>query len=991
MKSKSLLLSIAAFSLSSVCTLAYAGSAVFYITEDGSVAEGVSVEVNGKRQLIDAQGFTSFELPAGSYAAQLSQYGAAVGEAEFKVESDEDTSDIFVEILGGEAIAEEINNDTVNGVISGQLSSRETGGGVSGARVSVAGSDIGVMTDDDGRFSLELPRGQYDITIAHPSYERKTLSSVHSMPGVPVSLSPELGMSGSGVIEEVVAIGSYIPDTATTSERDASAVLDSIGSEQMARFGDSSAASALKRVAGVSVVGGQYAVVRGMAGRYISATLNESLMPSTDPMRRDVPLDLFPASVLGGIDIQKGFTPDLPGDSTGGAIRMKTKGLPSDGSGSKVTATLGINTRTTFSDINGYEGSSSDFLGFDGGVRELPSYADSLTNGGQDSVNYCNDPSFCFTPDQGVTLSNSFENIYNVDQIEAKPEKGFSVSSGNLYSSGYGNYFALQYKDKWSARHDASINDSGKVGTYERTKRNIDLTGYYVVGMDTDTWSVLSKTTLLRKSDDTIKTSSIYDDSKDQDNQTILLQWVERQYLGQQFSGGFFFNGGDVNQSLEWRFGVAQTNRYEPDRRQYSFINGNILPGSLERRYSDLTETSIDLGLDYNFELALSSDVFARIKTGLMVNNKDREVVLGRFGIQTLDSLNASQTGSLEDILSSEAFENKDYAITTRTTNTDSYEASDNIIAAYLTGEYEYHEVTLIGGARIEDATQSLIYPKQTDANNELASSKVLPMLGLTWRTNESLQFRTSVSQTISRPGLTERAESAQYDPDTDDLLRGNPDLLISDITNLDIRGEYYFSDDESISLAFFNKEVISPIERTVIEGDGSAVDGFTFQNEESATLNGIEIDFRKNIYDGDSFSTTLGGNISLIDSEVVLGSNSAKLEGVATRKLQGQSEVLGNLQIEFDHFSTGQSLTVLINSFDDRIYAVSRGALGVEIEDGRTTYDLVYKYDYSDNLKIKGKAQNITDEKVSYSRDGNEIESYYEGTDISASLEYLF
>lgn len=137
MKSKSLLLSIAAFSLSSVYTLVYAGSAVFYITEDGSVAEGVSVDVNGKRQLVDTQGFTRFELDTGSYNAELSQYGAYIGEAEFSIDGPSDTSDIFVEILGGEAIAEEVSSDTTNGVISGQLSSRETGGSVSGARVSV--------------------------------------------------------------------------------------------------------------------------------------------------------------------------------------------------------------------------------------------------------------------------------------------------------------------------------------------------------------------------------------------------------------------------------------------------------------------------------------------------------------------------------------------------------------------------------------------------------------------------------------------------------------------------------------------------------------------------------------------------------------------------------------------------------------------------------------------------------------------------------------
>ena len=968
---------------------AMAATTVVYISGDDT--DGIAVEIGDKKQLVNQAGFAIFDLDPGSYDAVFTQFAEWIGETPLTIEAADTDKDIFVEMLGGEAVAEVRPADkTATGVVSGRLISRETGGPVAGARVGVVDSDIGVMSDDDGAFELELPRGKYDLKVADPNYNRKEIRGVYSLPGVPISLDIDLSLAGSGVIEEVVAVGTYIPATSTAQERDASAVLDSIGAEQMSRFGDSSAASALTRVAGVSVVGGQYAVVRGMAGRYISSTLNGSLMPSTDPMKRDVPLDLFPASVLGGIDIQKAFTPDLPGDSTGGAIRMTTKGLPDDGSGSKITATLGMNSRTTFSDINGYEGGSTDFLGFDDGTREMPTYADDLTDGGRDSVNYCANTSLCLTPEQGVELSESFENIYNVSQVQAKPEKGFSVSTGNLYDSGFGNYFAFQYKDKWSARHDAQIDDAGTVGSYERTKRNIDVTGYMAIGKDADNWSVLSKTILLRKTDNTIKTSSVFDDSKDQDNDTILLQWVERQYVGQQFSGDFFWNTGSVEHTLEWRAGIAQTGRYEPDRRQYSFINGNILPGSLERRFSDLTETALDFGLDYKLEWMIDDSFYARLKTGLMANNKDRDVELGRFGILTLNS-GADQTGSLEEILSDQAFENGDYAVTTRTADTDNYSAKDEMLAAYLTGELEYYDYTLIAGARVEDATQSLEYPDAPSADNELESNKVLPMIGAVWRATEELQFRASMSQTISRPGLTERSESAQYDPDTDDLIRGNPDLVISDITNLDLRAEYYFSDDESITLALFNKTVDAPIERTVIEGDGSAVDGFTYQNEDTATLSGVELDFRKNTFEGDSFSTFVGGNLSYIDSEVTLSANSAKLEGIETRQLQGQSEILGNLQLGFDHYPTGQSLTLLINYYDDRIYAVSRGAFGLEMEDGRTTFDLVYQYDVNENLKIKAKAKNLTDAKVSYSRDDREIESYYEGTDYTASVEYMF
>lgn len=974
-----------------------AGQAVFYVTEDGSAVRDLAVSVDGQKKLVSTSGFVVFDIDSGKHTVELSKYGEWMGEFDFSTAASEQNAEVQVEMIAGEAMPE-INVYTpgseevaVLGQLSGYLQSEETGGPVSGARVSIAGTEQGVMTDEEGFFSFELPRGEYSLVINHPNYGERDVKDVRVMGSVNTGVNLTMSMSGDGMIEEVVAVGTYIPSTATAQERDSSAVLDAIGSEQMARFGDSSAASALNRVAGVSVVGGQYAVVRGMGGRYIASRLNGSPMPSTDPMKRDVPLDLFPASVLGGIDIQKSFTPDMPGDATGGAILMNTKGLP-DETMSKASVTLGMNDRTTFSDIGSYQGGDTDYLGYDDGTREMPGFADSLTNGGRDSVNYCGNPNNCLVPgsEEAIDFGTSFENIYDAQTAEAKPERGFSVSTGHLYDSGAGYYGAFQYKDKWTARHDAKLNSSSESGTYERSQRKVDVTGYFVAGIEGNSYDVTSKTILLRKTDDTVKTESVYNDSLDQDVSNVTLQWVERQYLGQQFSGGVYFDGIGTDE-VKWRVGVAQTKRDEPDRRSYEFINGNILAGGLERRFSELTEDSFDLGVDYTTEMTLGDTTFLELKAGLDYSNKDRTVDMGRFGIATLDFANADQTGSLEDILDRDAFENGTYGFTTRTTDTDNYKATSETSAGYLSGKIDLGDWSLLAGARYEDFTQELKYPDAGGIKNSLDDDAVLPAVSASYRLNEEWQFRASVTSTVSRPGITERSASVQYDPETDDPLIGNPDLEISDITNFDLRAEYYFSDEESITLAYFNKTVDSPIERTVANGDGNAADGYTFRNEDSADINGIELDFRKNIIDSDSWTGFLSGNISYIDSEVTLEAASAQLEKRSSRELQGQSDYLANIQLGFDHLPSGQSVTFLANYFSDRIYATSRGDIDNEIEDGRVTVDMVYRWDYSDTLVFKGKANNITDAKVSYSQGDNEIESYYTGRNYTATAEYIF
>ncbi len=966
-----------------------AGEAVFYITEDGSSMADVAVNVDGTKQLVGKSGFVSFDVESGTHTVELTQYGEWVGDFEFATQTNEQNAEVQVEVLGGEALEDILlytpgqEEAPALGQISGYLESNETEGAVSGARISIAGTEQAIVTDEEGFFSFELPRGEYDLTIAHPNYGKRDVSGVRVMSNVNTGVNLTMSLSGDGIIEEVVAVGSYIPSTATAQERDSSAVLDAIGSEQMARFGDSDAASALKRVAGVAIQD-EFAVVRGMSGRYISSSLNGALMPSTDPMRRDVPLDLFPAAILGGIDIQKSFTPNLPGDSTGGAIAMLTKGMPEE-TGGKASVTLGYNTRTTGNDALSYDGGDRDFLGMDDGTREEPSSLSGLTNGGRSSLQLA-------SPTDRISASNALEDTLAVQNVEARPDRGFSVSYGTFEetnSGALGMYGALQYSDKWDVRHTAKLDDVDGEGGYERSKRKVDLSGYFVAGIEFADSFYESKTILLRKSDDTTRIT--HKNDTDLETEEYTLQWVERQFVSQQFSGTHYMElfGDD---SVSWNVGLAQTTRDEPDRRSYTYArspesNAPLrFQGVAERRFSELTEDALTLGVDFSSEMPISDSMYLKVKTGLAFSTKDREVKVSRYQNTPITTLDTSQP--IEEILSEENILSGAFYYDGSTTSTDSYDATDDMMAFYLSSELDMDTVTVLLGARLEDSEQSLEYPEQNSGTNTLSKTNVLPALSANWRVTEETQLRFSASQTVSRPGITERSESEVYDPETDDRIVGNPDLEISEITNLDVRAEYYFSDEESVSLALFYKDITDPIERVVGESRSTT----TYENVDSAEVQGLEVDFRINTLDTDEFTGFIGGNASYIDSEVKLGSGRAAiLEGSDSRALQGQSEYLANIQIGFDHLPTGQSLTLLGNYFDDRIFTVGRGDLENELEDGRTTWDLVYRYDADEQFTVKGKIKNLGDQKISFSRGTTTTESYYTGTSMSVSVDYIF
>jgi outer membrane receptor protein involved in Fe transport len=119
-----------------------------------------------------------------------------------------------------------------------------------------------------------------------------------------------------GTDADIVVIGKRIPNTVRLSRE----VVSILSQADIARTGEGDIAGALKRVTGLSVVGGKYVYVRGLGERYSLALLNGLPIPSPDPLRRVVPLDLFPTAVLASSVVQKSYSVNFPGEFGGGVM-----------------------------------------------------------------------------------------------------------------------------------------------------------------------------------------------------------------------------------------------------------------------------------------------------------------------------------------------------------------------------------------------------------------------------------------------------------------------------------------------------------------------------------------------------------------------------------------------------------------------------------------------------------------------------------------------
>lgn len=329
------------------------------------------------------------------------------------------------------------------GGIRGLVRDADLGGSVPAASVKTLERNLRATTDDDGAFAfLELPAGSYTLIVTKPGYQRAIVSGVAVAPGrlteVNVDLTGEVTEMEELIVREI-----EIRDTATEAGllrvREASVSMqDAISGELLRRAGASDAAGALKLVVGASVEDGRYATVRGLSDRYVGGALNRIRVPSADPKRRAVHMDLFPAGTIKSLSVVKTFTPDLPGDYSGGGVNIETAGIP-DEPFLKFSFSREYDPLVTGrEDFLGYAAPRMDPWGRHRGARDLPAEADNMERRGlltgPDSeherfVDAANPHS-----DVHVTLdriTRAFEPVIGTRRERAGPNWGANVSFGD--------------------------------------------------------------------------------------------------------------------------------------------------------------------------------------------------------------------------------------------------------------------------------------------------------------------------------------------------------------------------------------------------------------------------------------------------------------------------------------------------------------------------------------------------------------------------------
>lgn len=905
------------------------------------------------------------------------------------------------------------------GRIGGRVLAAEDAASISSAEVQILDTDIGTLTDLEGRYFIrDVPAGSYDLRFRSLGYGTKTVTGVTVRPGETTELTVSLETKAVAVGDLTVSV-EQARGTASSlldRQRTATAFTDAVGSQQISRSPDSDAAEAARRISGVTLAEGKYVYVRGLGKRYSQTTLNGSSLPSPDPDRSTVPLDLFPSGYLESLTTQKTFTPDQSGEFSGGVMQIETKEFPNSFA---FTASLGtsVNAQSQFAKgFLSYRGGSTDFLGIDDGTRGLPTGVTSEIGGlrggripGDPAARerigeaFLGTPMANFAPNAGTTPGNMDLGLSVGDRTEL-----FGEDFGYFLAGSYSNSYSFvddEVERKWrTTAFDPSIPED------RRDEPNVEYA--FIRGTQNVQWGGIGNFSLQLSPSNEVTLKTLYNRNADDEARQYLganhedigsqvfderLHFVSRDLLWGQLAGKHQLLG---ENRLEWRLSAARATREEPGLREvlytrpfsaapdepfYLYNSGE----SARYLFTDLTDDDLAGGVDWT--APLPGDV--ELKLGVSGRTRNRDFAARRFNWQFLSG---SRITSLDSALSSgtvvgQVQRPNEFAIDEIREPGDRYTVDDRNLAGYAMVTVPMGKLEAVFGARVEDYNLDLATAGGSVDEN-LASTDVLPAINLTYELNDRMNLRAAASRTLDRPEFREVAPFQFTEASSLRQIIGNPKLEIATVTNADLRWEWFPRAGEVVSLSAFYKRFDSPIEQVVVSAASSA---YSYQNADDGRLLGAELGVRKRL-DGIAGwlePLTFDGSVGLFGSHVHVSSRGIFVPTNETRELEGQSPYTVNLSLLYQEPDGGTEVGVYYNVSGERITAAGGSGVPDIVEQPRSVLDFTLEQPLWSGVELKLKAENLLDSAHLWEQGANGITKvqrrYHEGQSFSASLSF--
>ncbi|MGE0447075.1 MAG: TonB-dependent receptor [Vicinamibacterales bacterium] len=882
-----------------------------------------------------------------------------------------------------------------------------------GVPVEVVGTSQVVYTDVDGRYVVEVPAGA-ELRVAVEGYQERRVT-------VPASgartVTADLGLTMTRFAETVTVTAATLDVQTSSAEaqlierKNAQVITDNIGSQEMRANGDGDAAAAMSRVTGLSLVDNQYVFVRGLGERYSNTTLAGSVLPTTEPDKKVVPLDLFPAGLIDSVQVAKSYSPDRSAEFAGGLVQITPLKLPQR---PVVDFSYGfsLSSTATGKDIPLSPLGSRDVWGFDSGARALPSGfpAGKIVRGGLFT------PGIGYSLDQITNFGRQLENRWLPATESGAPGQNWSLTFGNRFDKlGIIASVSHSYREAY-VEEERNFYAVGAGGGLEPLSVYDMRTGTQRAQLGIVGNIAYQFTSNHRLSFENLYTHSGRDEGRffegaNTDNELWYrnnrLQFIEEGLISNAVGGEHFFQA-LTNSRIDWRVSYARATRDEPDMREtlyqstlvrgadntFSTTGTPVLADESQsglRMFNALDDDTMDVGA--NWSLFRTTGRPTQFKFGVNYVERTRDFQSRRFRYVPVTSKdNALPTALLtqtpEEIYVS-ANIGSVFRLSEETRPTDAYDGEQKTTAGYgmvdigLTGA-----TRLMLGARVERFDQqvntfdpfgfSLVTLTAANKNTD-----VFPSVNFVQSLRPNSNLRLSYSTTVNRPEFRELAEFEFTDVVGNYAIVGNPDLERALIQNVDARWETFTGARGVVAASVFYKYFDQPIERTIKAG---ATPLATFQNADNARNFGFELEAARDFGDILFFNA----NYTFVDSNIAL---TPELQSIATsleRPLAGQSKNLFNLMGEIA--VSGFSMRLLYNFYGDRISGIGTDEAPDIIEQGRGSLDMVFSQRWR-GLGVRLNLENLADSDYLFTQasgSGEETQRRYKlGRTIALSFSY--
>jgi hypothetical protein len=876
------------------------------------------------------------------------------------------------------------------------------------ANAFLKGTTTGTTTDENGVYEFSAEPGNYILSLSFLGYETIEVPIIVNAKET-ITVNKALTAGGGFMLSDVVV------ETSTNKARESTLLIDqkisvdikqSIGAQEMSRKGISDVSSAVTKTTGITKQEGSGNIfVRGLGDRYNSSTMNGLPIPSNNPEKKNINLDIFSTDILEYVSIDKVYNSKIYGDFAGGNIDIISK----DFSG-KEYIKLDIESKINSNAVN-----VDNFS-----LQTGPSASGFTTYA---------------IPNDPLTAYN-----YNSLALDEKTPiaTSFGISGGKSFQVGEVsklNFFATA---SFSNQFTAIADGSAKGGVNSQGVTNKDFETFDLLTYTTNS-TVMGNLGYKINNSNKINFNSVYINSSSQSKEeyTGFIIDIANNGNGLIRRSTYIKNSLFINQllgehklnertKLNWGAALNTVEGDMPDRTQNIFRkeeNGYFLsiisaPDN-HRYYQYLQEQEVVANATLDYKFSQKEDEYkGKFTFGYNGRFKTRDFEATQFNFKTNNDFSNTVVDpqNLDAFYNQQNLSNGYFAISTFRGNSQVPNALDPqtyngellIQGGFLNTEYKFKKLTALVGLRGEYIFQGVEWNTQLDPSgdkDELEKIAFLPSLTMKYELNEKQNLRLGFSKTYTLPQFKERALFIYED--VTEVKVGNPDLYASDDYNLDLKWELFPKSEEVVSVTGYGKYILNPMNEVTIS---SSTNDISFINTgDFGYVAGAEVEVRKlllNLEGSNSKKLTGGLNASYLYSNQELNSEKVIRETdynvIFTNeegRFAGASDLLLNADITFltdwNNNESNFSGTIAYSYFSDRVYAIGTNDRGDLVDKAFGTLDFVAKSKLTKNLGLNFIAKNLLDptiNRVQENANGDiNVLSYKKGLNFTLSINYQF